>query len=106
VSASDLGATRCLVAYIAAGAERLVAGAGKHDYADGGIIGGPMHCVREFLVGLRPDSVALLGPADRDGRDAVLRFELDILVVHAGSPMGLVRIFITPSALHRPPRFV
>ena len=70
--APDIGLTRRLVADVAAGRERLVAGAGQHDDADFGIVSRHLHRFRQFLVGLRPNRVAHLRTVDGDGGDAAV----------------------------------
>ena len=54
---------------VAAGAERLVAGAGEDDRADVGVVAGAVERVAELGEGLRAERVVDVRPVDRDLRD-------------------------------------
>ena len=86
VSAADVRAARGLVADIAAGAERLVTRARKHDYADRGIVSRPVHPIRQFFVRLGADRVAFLGPVDGHRGNAVSRHIKNVFVIQDASP--------------------
>src|SRR3954454_23756581 len=80
-------ATSVLEPLVAAGAERLVAGAGEERATDRRVVSDPGERVDHLLDGLRTERVVNLGPVDRhagDPRPGVL--VPDVLVVDDGCP--------------------
>src|SRR2546425_11670623 len=69
---------------VAAGAERLVAGAGQHDHADRRIPACVDEGVGQLGDGLRAEGVTHLRPVDRDPGDAVLLLVQGVGVRHVG----------------------
>ena len=80
------GAAAVIVAFVrglvAAGAERLVAGAGQHDGADAAVVAGLVQRLDDLVAGLAAKRVHLLRPVDGDPGHAVAHFVQDVFEFH------------------------
>ena len=87
---------------VAAGAERLLAGAGEDDRGDLDVVARPAEGVAELGQRLRAEGVAHLGPVDRDPRDRLGALVEDVLVLAGGAPLDrgveLARAAVRPCA--------
>ncbi|MNC17688.1 hypothetical protein D3C75_655770 [compost metagenome] len=69
-------------ALVATGAERLVAGAGEDDDADGLVPAGAVEGVDQLQAGLAAEGVVAIRPVDGDGGDAIDFGVQNVFVVH------------------------